>query len=126
LAIHGGFLGQRVQYFNPIAVKEERLLNRLLKMAVLAGVETAVRMHVRRGDDLDARDGDGMTPLMLAASKNKSAICALLLESGADAFLTNTSGRDALEIAKASGAAEAAAVLAARRRRRHPPSRHFR
>lgn len=95
-----------------IAVKEERPLNCLLKMAVLAGVETAVRMHVRRGDDLDARDGDGMTPLMLAASKNKAAICALLLESGADAFLTNTSGRDALEIAKASGAAEAAAVLA--------------
>jgi RNA polymerase primary sigma factor len=84
-------------------------------MAVLAGVETAVRMHVRRGDDLDARDGDGMTPLMLAASKNKAAICALLLESGADAFLTNTSGRDALEIAKASGAAEAAAVLMAKR-----------
>ena len=90
----------------------ERPLNRLLKMAVLAGVETAVLIHVRRGDDLDARDGDGMTPLMLAASKNKAAICALLLKSGADAFLTNTSGRDALEIAKASGAAEAAAVLA--------------
>lgn len=100
---------------NPIAVKEERPLNRLLKMAVLAGVQSAVRMHVTRGDDLDARDGHGMTPLMLAASKNKAAICALLLESGADAFLTNTSGRDALEIAKASGAAEAAAVLAAKR-----------
>ncbi len=81
-------------------------------MAVLAGVETAVRMHVRRGDDLDARDGDGMTPLMLAASKNRAAICSLLLESGADAFLADTSGRDALEIAETAGAAEAAAVLA--------------
>jgi RNA polymerase primary sigma factor len=89
----------------------ERPVNRLLKMAVLAGVEAAVLIHVRRGDDLDARDGDGMTPLMLAASKNRAAICALLLKSGADAFLTNTSGHDALEIAKASGAAEAAAVL---------------
>jgi len=52
----------------------ERPLNSLLRMAVLAGVELAVRMHVRRGDDLDARDGDGMTPLMLAASKNKAAL----------------------------------------------------
>jgi len=53
-----------------------------------------------------------MTPLMLAASKNKAAICTLLLEAGADAFLTDSAGRDALEIAKASGATEAVAVLA--------------
>lgn len=89
----------------------ERPLNRLLRMAVLAGAESAVRMHVRRGDDLDARDGDGMTPLMLAASKNKAAICALLLGSGADASLKDAVGRDALGIAKASGAAEAESVL---------------
>ena len=83
-------------------------------MAVLAGVETAVRLHVRRGDDLDARDGDGMTPLMLAASKNKAGICALLLSSGADASLTDPSGRDALGIAKALGASEAVSALEAR------------
>jgi len=69
-------------------------------------------MHIRRGDDLDARGSDGMTPLMLAASKNKAAICTLLLEAGADAFLKDSSGRHALEIAEAYGAAEAAAVLA--------------
>ncbi len=69
-------------------------------------------MHIRRGDDLDARGSDGTTPLMLAATKNKAAICTLLLEAGADPFLTDTSGRDALEIAKASGAVEAATVLA--------------
>lgn len=90
----------------------ERPLNRLLKIAVLAGVESAVRMHVRRGDDLDARDGDGMTPLMLAASKNKAGICALLLASGADPSLKDSSGRDALGIAEAMGASEAAGVLA--------------
>jgi len=106
---------------NSIAVNEQRPLNRLLKMAVLAGVDTAVRIHVKRGDDLDARDGDGMTPLMLAASKNKAAICALLLESGADALLKNPSGRDALDIAKAFGAAEAAAVLASNRFRAIEP-----
>ena len=99
----------------------KRPLNRLLRMAVLAGVESAVRMHVRRGDDLDARDGDGMTPLMLAASKNKAAICALLLGSGADVSLTDTSGRDALEIAKASGAAAAAAVLSTPERETEAP-----
>ncbi len=91
----------------------ERPLNRLFRMAVLAGVESAVRLHVRRGDDLDARDGDGMTPLMLAASRNKSSICALLLSSGADAFLTDPRGRNALDIAKAANASEVVSVLAA-------------
>lgn len=86
-------------------------LNRLLKMAILAGVETAVRLHVRRGDDLDARDDSGMTPLMLAASKNKAAVCSLLLEAGADLFLRDLSGRDALDIARTNGSVQAASVL---------------
>lgn len=80
-------------------------------MAVLAGVEVAVRLHVRRGDDLNARDGNGMTPLMLAASKNKGMICSLLLSSGADSTLTDPGGRDALALARAAGAADAMSVL---------------
>lgn len=88
-----------------------RRLNGLLRMASLAGVETAVRLHVRRGDDLNARDADGMTPLMLAASRNKAGVCALLLSSGADVSLTDPSGRTALDIAKAAGASEAMSVL---------------
>jgi len=86
-------------------------LNSLLRMAVLAGVEVAVRLHVRRGDDLNARDGNGMTPLMLAASKNKGMICSLLLSSGADPTLTDSGGRDALALARAAGAAGAVSVL---------------
>ncbi|MFN0316933.1 MAG: sigma-70 family RNA polymerase sigma factor, partial [Burkholderiales bacterium] len=89
----------------------ERPLNGLLRMAALAGVETAVRLHVRRGDDLDARDSDGMTPLMLAASRNKAAVCSLLLASGANPSLTDRSGKSALEIARAAGATEAVAAL---------------
>jgi RNA polymerase primary sigma factor len=80
-------------------------------MALIAGVEKAVRLHVSRGDDLDARDGNGMTPLMLAASRNKGAICTLLLSSGADPALIDPSGRDALAVARAAGAADAVSVL---------------
>lgn len=86
-------------------------LNSLFRMAIIAGVETAVRLHVRRGDDLDARDGNGMTPLMLAASRNKGAICTLLLSSGADPALVDPSGRDALAVARAAGAVDAVSVL---------------
>lgn len=71
-------------------------LNSLLRMAILAGVAVAVRLHIRRGDDLNARDGSGMTPLMLAASRNKGEICSLLLSAGADPTLTDPGGRSAL------------------------------
>ena len=52
--------------------KPVKPMNPLLRMAVLAGVETAVRLHIRRGDSLDARDGGGATPLMLAAGRRNN------------------------------------------------------
>lgn len=86
-------------------------LNPLLKMAVVAGVETAVRLHIRRGDDLDACDGAGYTPLMLAASRNKANICRLLLDAGVNSNLVDHSGRNALAIALDAAASDAATVI---------------
>lgn len=80
-------------------------------MAVVAGVESAVQIHIARGDDLNARDDKGLTPLMLSAARNKPAICRLLIEAGADAGLLDPSGRDALGIAQVTGALEAALVI---------------
>ena len=59
-------------------------LNRLLKIAVSNGVESAIKVHIARGDDLNARDAAGNTPLMIAARKKKTNTCKLLLENGAD------------------------------------------
>ena len=86
-------------------------VNRLLKMAVLTGVESSVRLHIDRGDNLNARDDKGLTPLMIAASRNKASICKLLLDSNADPSLVDALGRDALALAKAAGAADAAKVI---------------
>lgn len=82
-------------------------------MAVVASVESAIRIHIDRGDDLNARDDKGQTPLMLAAARNKASICKLLLEAGADADLLDPVGRSALNIAQAAGATEAARVIEA-------------
>lgn len=86
-------------------------LSPLLRMAALAGVDAVVKLHIRLGSNLDARDGSGMTPLMLAASKNKCSVCALLIEAGADPALRDLSGRDAFLIASAAGANDAAELL---------------
>lgn len=73
-------------------------------MAVIAGVESAIKIHIQRGDDVNARDAGGLTPLMLAASRNKPAICALLLSSGADPKLKDPNGKDAQAHARQAGA----------------------
>ncbi|KVC24224.1 hypothetical protein WI69_01995 [Burkholderia diffusa] len=77
----------------------------------MAGIESAIRIHIDRGDDLNARDRNGLTPLMLSAARNKPAICKLLLDAGADDGLLDPAGKTALAIAVAAGAHEAAAVL---------------
>lgn len=88
-------------------------LSQFLRMAIVAGVESAVRIHIARGDNLNACDVNGMTPLMIAASRNKAAICELLLSAGVDHGLRDPSGRTALEIAVAAGADDSAVVLSA-------------
>ncbi|MBS0466038.1 MAG: sigma-70 family RNA polymerase sigma factor [Proteobacteria bacterium] len=88
-------------------------LSQFLRMAVMAGVESAVQIHIERGDDLNARDARGMTPLMLSAVRNKPAICQLLLSAGADHDLRDPSGRTALDIAIAARAEATAAILGA-------------
>ena len=94
-------------------VSGARPLSQFLRMAVMAGVESAVRIHIERGDDLNARDASGMTPLMLSAVRNKPAICRLLLSAGVDHELLDPSGRTALEIAVTAGAEATAAILGA-------------
>ena len=46
-----------------VNVERPKPLNQFLRMAVMAGVESAVQLHIERGDDLNARDASGMTQL---------------------------------------------------------------
>lgn len=96
---------------NLVPTRDSPSIHRLFKMALWAGAETAVRLHIARGDDPNARDEAGLTPLMIAASRNKSAVCRLLIDAGAEITCLDRSGRSALDIATASGASEAAAVI---------------
>lgn len=68
-------------------------------MAVLSGVQAAVRLHIRRGIEINAIDEKGRSPLILAASKGHIETCRILLEAGADPCIQDNDGNDALTIA---------------------------
>jgi hypothetical protein len=86
-------------------------LGSFFRMAIIAGVESAVRIHIERGDNLNARDAGGQTPLMLAAARNKPHIFKLLLAAGADPLLTDSDGKTALLLANAADAREITSML---------------
>ena len=78
-------------------------LNPLLRIAVIAGVDSAVKLHIQRGDNLNGRDRKGMTPLMLAAARKRKGIVRLLLAAGANPALHDLKGQDALAYAEKGG-----------------------
>lgn len=67
--------------------------------------ELLLRHLVARGVDVNARDDDGYTPLMLAAKGNMDSICRVLVDNGAD-VLAERAGMTALKLAQESGANE--------------------
>lgn len=94
---------------NGIGIKS--VLNRLLKIAVANGVENAIKVHIAKGDDLNARDDAGNTPLMIAARKKQTNACRLLLENGADPLLLDLEGKDAVKLASEAGSDETVALI---------------
>ncbi len=87
------------------------ILNKLLKIAASNGVEAAIKLHIAKGDDLNARDDAGNTPLMIAAKKKQTNACKLLLENGADPLLLDREGKTAAKIASDAGSSETAALI---------------
>jgi len=86
-------------------------LNRLLKIAAANGVENAIKIHIQKGDDLNARDEMGKTPLMIAARSKQTKACKLLLENGADPLLLDLEGKNAVTIATEAGSSETVALI---------------
>jgi len=86
-------------------------MNPLFKLAVLSGAQATVNLHIRRGEDINARDSDGRTLLMLAAIRANEEMCRLLIEAGADPTIVDKSGQDAVSLALRGGKVGVAEVI---------------
>ncbi|KAF7704251.1 hypothetical protein HF521_021323 [Silurus meridionalis] len=59
------------------------------------------QLLIEAGADINARDKDGKTSLMIAVLNNYEQLVKLLLDSGADRHVTNEFGSSVTEMAKA-------------------------
>lgn len=83
-----------------------------LHIAVIAGRPSAVTTALKNGADVDERDNNGMTPLMLAAIFDRSSSAKLLLQAGANPNATfEEDGSTALIMAARSYYSEVVEVL---------------
>ena len=83
---HGADLGATTRGFTP------------LMSAAWYGRVDMMRLIIRGGADINARDDYGRTALMLAVSQNKAAAVKYLLSKGADKNLRESDGYTALDI----------------------------
>uniref|UniRef100_A0A8C9WH82 Fibronectin type III and ankyrin repeat domains 1 n=1 Tax=Scleropages formosus TaxID=113540 RepID=A0A8C9WH82_SCLFO len=75
----------------------------LMRVSALSGNTSVASLLISGGADVNARDKDGKTPLMMAVLNNHEELVQLLLENGADLNVKNQFGSGAAEMAKAFG-----------------------
>ncbi|XP_010867031.1 fibronectin type 3 and ankyrin repeat domains 1 protein isoform X3 [Esox lucius] len=73
----------------------------LMRVSAVTGEAAVAALLITAGADVNARDRDGKTPLMIAVLNNHEGLVKLLLENGADRWIKNEFGSSAMEMAKA-------------------------
>lgn len=71
----------------------------IIHVAALQGNIDEIRKHIEAGSDLNEIDAYGSTPLIVAATFNKTDVAKALIEAGADMTITNNEGSAPLHIA---------------------------
>ncbi|KAM9617490.1 LOW QUALITY PROTEIN: fibronectin type 3 and ankyrin repeat domains protein 1 [Trichechus inunguis] len=65
----------------------------LMRVSAVSGNQKVASLLIEAGADVNVKDKDGKTPLMVAVLNNHEALVRLLLDKGADASIKNEPGR---------------------------------
>ncbi|XP_038296816.1 fibronectin type 3 and ankyrin repeat domains protein 1 isoform X1 [Canis lupus baileyi] len=72
----------------------------LMRVSAVSGNQRVASLLIEAGADVNMKDKDGKTPLMVAVLNNHEELVQLLLDKGADATVKNEFGKGVLEMAR--------------------------
>lgn len=72
----------------------------LMRVSAVTGSQKVASLLIEAGADVNIKDKDGKTPLMVAVLNNHEQLVQLLLDKGADATVKNEFGKGVLEMAR--------------------------
>ncbi|XP_059756740.1 fibronectin type 3 and ankyrin repeat domains protein 1 isoform X2 [Balaenoptera ricei] len=72
----------------------------LMRVSAVSGNQKVASLLIDAGADVNMKDKDGKTPLMVAVLNNHEELVQLLLDRGADASVKNEFGKGVLEMAR--------------------------
>ncbi|MCX6773470.1 MAG: ankyrin repeat domain-containing protein, partial [Candidatus Micrarchaeota archaeon] len=94
-----------------ISPGNQEKLNKMILDASKYGKTKRVERLLKAGANIEAKDNDNWTPLMIAAMNGHTQTCALLLEHNASIDAKENDGRTALIIAANNGRTQTCALL---------------
>uniref|UniRef100_A0A8D0L8J9 Fibronectin type III and ankyrin repeat domains 1 n=1 Tax=Sphenodon punctatus TaxID=8508 RepID=A0A8D0L8J9_SPHPU len=91
----------------------------LMRVSAITGNKDVASLLISAGADVNVKDKDGKTPLMVAALNNHEDLVQLLLEKEADYSVTNEYGKCVLDMARVFNRQNVVALLEERIKRLH-------
>uniref|UniRef100_A0A8C5WD73 Fibronectin type III and ankyrin repeat domains 1 n=1 Tax=Leptobrachium leishanense TaxID=445787 RepID=A0A8C5WD73_9ANUR len=83
----------------------------LMRVSAITGYTDVARCFIMAGANVNAKDSDGKTPLMIATLNNHVGLVRLLVEKGADRSIKNEYGISIIDMAKAFNRQNVADIL---------------
>ncbi|XP_043331081.1 fibronectin type 3 and ankyrin repeat domains protein 1 isoform X2 [Cervus canadensis] len=92
----------------------------LMRVSAVSGNREVASLLIDAGADVNVKDKDGKTPLMVAVLNNHEELVQLLLDRGADASVKNEFGKGVLEMARVFDRQNVLSLLEERKRKQMP------
>ncbi|XP_054585222.1 fibronectin type 3 and ankyrin repeat domains protein 1 [Eptesicus fuscus] len=92
----------------------------LMRVSAVSGSQRVASLLIEAGADVNTKDKDGKTPLMVAVLNNHEELVQLLLDKGADASVKNEFGKGVLDMARVFDRQNMVSLLEERRTRQEP------